>query len=156
MKSLTEALKKKNMNHRPVNLTSVAQSFGLRKPFSLKVLIEKLEFVRPPPPPPPPPPQNPSITVTKQGSNYLVKGSGFKPNKAVRIRVQDTNTLKYYFTNVALNWPTVTSDGDGRIDTSFTLPVSCIGTNINVSATDNTVGPEGREIFSNIVTIPCG
>jgi hypothetical protein len=101
-------------------------------------------------------PENPQISVISQGSRtYSVQGSGFAPNKIVRIRVLDLTTTQNYFTDNRLSWPSAISDSTGKINSTFTLPIPCLGTNISVSATDNTVGPTGQDIYSNIVHPLC-
>jgi hypothetical protein len=103
-------------------------------------------------PPPPPPQVRPSIAVTSsgsgQGSVFVVTGSGFSPNKDVRIRVVDDVLNERDFHQSA--------DGFGKLNARLGIPCNS-GLGLHFSATDGRPDPSDLTgvLWSNTFTMPC-
>ena len=106
----------------------------------------------PPPPPPPPPPQHPVISVASSGTGqqsvFTVTGSGFSPNKDVRIRVVDDALNERDFHQSA--------DGSGKLNARLGMGCNSGGT-LHFSATDGRADHSDLTgvLWSNTFNIPC-
>jgi hypothetical protein len=106
----------------------------------------------PPPPTPPPRPPPPIISITSSGSGegsmFVVSGTGFSPNRDVRIRVVDDVLSERDFHQ--------SSDGLGKLNARLGIP--CVsGLGLHFSATDGRPDPSDLTgvLWSNTVNTSC-
>jgi hypothetical protein len=108
----------------------------------------------PPSPPPPLPPVKPTIAVSSSGSGqssvFVVSGSGFSPNRDVRIRVVDDAFPPHErdFNQSA--------DGAGKLNARLGIPCNS-GQGLHFSATDGRPDPSDLTgvLFSNTFNTSC-
>lgn len=132
----------------PGNVTF--QVWGRNKAGDGPVSTSTFTVISPPPPPPPPPP--PVISVSSEGSGqgsiFVVTGSGFSPNKDVRIRVIDDALNEEDFHQSA--------DNLGHLNARLAIPCNA-GAGLHFSATDGTPDPSDLTglLWSNTFTTSC-